>query len=72
MANDITLAISENPIKNGTLVLACSLTGFFNTENSYVSNKPVIGDIQSKYDNRFDDPSYYYGTGNIDGGDVGP
>jgi hypothetical protein len=38
--------------------------------NRYVKNTPIIADIQNKYDNRFDDPSYYYGTGNVDGGDV--
>ncbi len=70
MANDITLAISENPIKNGTLVVSCTVTGFFDTDNSYVSNSPTLLNIQNKYDNRFDDPSYYYGGGNVDGGDV--
>ncbi len=70
MANDITLAIAENPIKNGTLVSGCTVTGFFNIENSYVSNKPTLSEIQDKYDNRFDDPSYYYGSGGVDGGDV--
>jgi hypothetical protein len=39
--------------------------------NRYVQEYPVIADIQDKYDNRFDDPSYYYGGGgNVDGGDV--
>jgi hypothetical protein len=71
MANDIALAIAENPIKNGTLVLSCTVPGFFDVENSYVSNSPALLDIQAKYDNRFDDPSYYHGTGSVDGGDVG-
>lgn len=39
-------------------------------------NYPVdltIASIESKFDNRFDDPSYYYGGGGggVDGGDVG-
>lgn len=72
MANDIDLAISENPIKNGTLVLSCLATGFFDVENSYVANTPTLSDIQDKYDNRFDDPSYYHGTASVDGGDVNP
>lgn len=70
MANDIDLAIDTNPIKNGSLVYGCSKTGIFQTKDTYVSNKPTITEIQSKYDNRFDDPSYYYGTGGVDGGDV--
>jgi hypothetical protein len=70
MANDITVAILENPIKNGTLVYGCSKTGLFDTKDTYVSNRPTISDIENKYDHRFDDPSYYYGGGNVDGGDV--
>jgi hypothetical protein len=70
MANDITLAISLNPIKNGTLVYGCSQTGLFDTKDTYVSNLPTLVNIQDKYDNRFDDPSYYHGGG-ADGGDVG-
>lgn len=70
MAIDIILSKNDQPIKNGSLVLATSITGFFQTQNSYVNNLPVIADIQSKYDNRFDNPSYYYGGGGVDGGDV--
>lgn len=62
MANDITLAISDTAIKNGTLVL-CDKLGNKKTVNTYVKNTPAIGDIEDKYDNRFDDPSYYYGIG---------
>lgn len=71
MANDITLAIDTNPIKNGTTLVQCKVTGFSSndTYNQYVKNTPVIDDIQAKYDNRFDDPSYYHGGG-ADGGDV--
>ena len=64
MTNDITKAISTNPIKNGTLLVSCSRTGEHGLSNNYVKNTPTITDIQSKYDNRFDDPSYYYGIGN--------
>jgi len=71
MANDITLAIGSNPIKNGTLLVQCKVTGFSvnDTYNQYVKNTPLLSEIESKYDNRFDDPSYYYGGG-ADGGDV--
>lgn len=74
MANDITKAISANNIKNGTIVVTCGVTGFPDagsiTNDTYVSNSPTLADIQSKYDNKFDNPSYYYGTGNVDGGNV--
>lgn len=66
MANDITKAISANSIKNGTTIVGCKVTGFTNKDllNSSVKNTPTINDIQAKYDDRFDDPSYYYGVGN--------
>lgn len=72
MANDIDLAIDTNPIKNGTMVLKSGFTqnNVIKTYDRYVKNTPIITDIQSKYDNRFDNPSYYYGGANPDGGDV--
>jgi hypothetical protein len=63
-------AISENLLKNGTAIVTCSNTGKYSVLNTYVKNTPVIADIESKYDNRFDDPSYYYGSSGVDGGDV--
>lgn len=68
MANDIIKAISGNEIKNGTMVVSCNVTGFPSSPatiqyNKYVKNTPTITDIENKYDNRFDDPSYYYGIG---------
>lgn len=63
MSIDIVKAISANAIKNGTLVSNRPTAGYLNNgglaENSYVDNKPVITDIETKYDNRFDDPDYY-------------
>lgn len=67
MANDINKIISANPIKNGTTLVYCTKTGQTNVLNNSVKNTPTINDIQSKYDERFDDPAYYYGIG---GGDV--
>ena len=64
MANDITKAISANPLKNGTALVSCTITGEYSSLNTYVQNTPTITDIQSKYDERFDDPAYYYGLGN--------
>lgn len=69
MANDINKVISANPIKNGTALVSCTKTGEYSTLDTSVNNSPTIADIQSKYDNRFDDPSYYYGAV-TDGGDV--
>lgn len=72
MANDITKSINTNTIKNGTLLVSCTRTGQYSTIDTYVSNIPSLASIESKYNDRFDDPSYYYGNGGlIDGGDVG-
>lgn len=64
MAIDIVKAKSANPIKNGTLIVSCSRTAQYSLSNLYVNNLPTINDIESKYDERFDDPAYYYGIGN--------
>jgi len=59
MATDIELINTSNPIKNGTTITTCSFTGNYNTINTYVNNKPEIIDIESKYDELFDDITYY-------------
>jgi hypothetical protein len=64
MANDINKAISANLIKNGTVLVSCTRTGEYSVLNTNVRNAPTISDIENKYDNRFDDPAYYYGLGN--------
>lgn len=61
MANDIQAAINNNAIKNGTLVASCTKTGKYSVTNTYAKNIPTITDIQSKFDDRFDDPRYYSG-----------
>jgi hypothetical protein len=61
MANDIQLAVSGSPIKNGTSIVTCSQAGEYSSLDTYVSNKPTITDIESKYDSRFDEPRYYSG-----------
>lgn len=61
MANDIQAAISGVEVKNGTLVVTCTNTGEYSTNNVYVLNTPTIADIEAKYDNRFDNPRYYSG-----------
>ena len=69
MATDVAKGISANDIKNGTLVVSCTFTGEYGVYNRYVKNTPALSAIDSKYDNRFDDPSYYYGS-STDGGNV--
>ena len=60
MANDIGLSKSDQAIKHGTLVVAPSpFTNSFQYQNVNVYNKPVITDIENKYDERFDDIRYY-------------
>jgi len=63
MAIDIILANSGNPIQNGSCIVTCSNVGQYSVLDTYAATTPAISDIQSKYDNRFDDPSYYYGDG---------
>ena len=64
MANDISKIITANPIKNGTMIHSCNLFGTIVATNTYVTNSPTISEIEAKYDDRFDDPAYYYGVGN--------
>jgi hypothetical protein len=63
MPYDIEKAISANDIKNGSVVTNTLFTGRSITYNYYVKNTPTLTNIQSKYIDRFDDPSYYYGNG---------
>jgi hypothetical protein len=53
MANDISKAVSSNPIKNGTAIVTCNKLGNTQLINTYVNNSPTITDIEAKYDNRF-------------------
>ena len=61
MANDIALANSGNPIQHGTAIIYTDKLGNIQRNTAYTYNKPVITDIDDKYDNRFDDPRYYSG-----------
>lgn len=69
MANDIAKAVSSKDINNGNLINYCSKTGIIKYNDAYTKHTPTLNDIENKYDNRFDDPSYYYGC-NPDGGNV--
>ena len=71
MGDDIKLAITEEPIKNGTLVVSTKVTGPTENDklNTYVLNTPTIEEIEDKYDDRFDDVTYYtIGNNTIIGG----
>ena len=72
MANDIAKAINGNDIRNGSVVVTCPVSGNFITDNSGdqgdgdtpdqsrdKKNDPSITEIQDKFDNKFDDISYY-------------
>ena len=63
----INKAISANDIKNGTSVTGVDGTGnmqsYFDTAKDFTT--PALADIQSKYDTRFDDPTYYMHSGLI-------
>jgi len=73
MKIDIITAISGVPINNKRAICSTLPTG--ETAKLLVrSNYPgdlTISNIQNKFAERFDDPSYYYGGGDVDGGDVG-
>ena len=66
MANDIQAAVSGVVVKNGTAVVSTTFTGEYSTLDTYVKNTPTIADIENKYDDRFDDISYYtIGSGTL-------
>lgn len=68
MTNDIQTAINSNPVKNGTVVVSTTTTGEYSTLDTYVKNTPIISDIENKYDNKFDDITYYtIGSGTLIG-----
>jgi len=74
--SDITVAISGNPIKNGTLIDTTSKTGYYSHYDRYVLNTPASGTIASKYGNRFYNGVFVTligdgNTGGVDGGNGG-
>jgi len=66
---DIIKAISANDIRHGTSVTGVDGTGnvqaYFETGKDATS--PALSDIESKYVSRFDDPTYYFHHGLVDG-----
>ncbi len=70
MATDINVAISGNPIKNGTAIVSTTFTGEYSAINTYAKNTPTITDIENKYDNRFYNGIFVelIGSGTVIGG----
>lgn len=73
MANDIIAIDPIKPINNKYAICSALPTGFY-SKRLIRANLPkslTIANIESKFDHRFDDPSYYYGgSGDVNGGDV--
>ena len=65
MASDISKCISSNSVRHGSsLVLAPDKTALTNniiTDHSLTN--PSVSSIETRYDARFDDPTYYGGGG---------
>lgn len=72
MANDIMIIDATKPINVEYVVCSTLPTGFSSKllKFGYYSNNLTIENIQDKYTNRFDDPSYYYSSNGVDGGNV--
>lgn len=54
--------------KNGTIVVSCLPTGRYKTNDCAVCNPTAFDGpsdtlVETKLQDRFDDPSYYYGIG---------
>lgn len=73
MANDIITAINGLPINDKRTICSTLPTGY-SSKRIVRPNYPVnltIENIQNKFGERFDDPSYYYGSNvSLDGGNV--
>jgi hypothetical protein len=70
---DIIAIDPLQPINNKYAVTSVLPTGSYSkllVRKNYPADL-TIENIQSKFAERFDDPSYYFGVGSIDGGDVG-
>lgn len=58
MADDIQAIVSGVSINHRNIVVNIPGTGY-QVLDDYVIHTPVIANIQSKYDTRFDDKGYY-------------
>lgn len=73
MKIDIITAISGEPINNIRAVCSTLPTGE-TAKLLFRNNYPAdltISSIENKFAERFDDPSYYYGSSGLDGGNIG-
>ena len=68
MAIDIIKARDTQPINDKSAIVTTSTTGTFSKLLGLPETYLTIGIIENKYDNRFDNPSYYFGGGLSDGG----
>jgi hypothetical protein len=59
MADIANATTGTTTIKNGTLVVSCLKTGLYKIDDTYVSNKPELSSIETKYSDKFDDIIYY-------------
>jgi hypothetical protein len=69
---DIISINSSKPINNKYAVTSVLPTGSYSkllVRENYPGDL-TISSIESKFAERFDDPSYYYGSCGVDGGDV--
>lgn len=69
---DIIAIDVSKPINNKYVVCSALPTGSY-SKLLIRENFPIdltIDNIESKFGERFDNPSYYYGGGNVDGGNV--
>lgn len=72
MTADIAAINTGLPINNKYAIVTVPVTGIY-SRRLVRENMPAdltIANIENKFDNRFDNPSYYYGGGGADGGDV--
>jgi hypothetical protein len=70
MANDIQAIKNSEPVKNGTTIVTCSVTGKYSSLMNSTINTPTIADIENKYQDRWDERNYYTCSDVIDGGHI--
>jgi hypothetical protein len=72
MPNQIFASNSSGIIRRGGGIVAAAKNSQIGgvAIDTKEQTKPVLSEIENKYENRFDDPSYYYGSYGVDGGDV--
>lgn len=67
MAEDIVRINTDSPITKGRVIInpagstGSGINYSYNSDQNYKENDPPIGDIESKYDDRWDNPTYYGG-----------